>query len=684
MNVRLESKTATYSATALALVVIAAQVGCLGEPTYAPRDARVQASGDGGRDLANVVLISIDTTRADHLSSYGFAKPTTPNIDAVAADGLLFLRAQSTNSVTLPAHSSMLTGMRPPTHGVRDNYDYRLADEHTTLAELLQQEGYQTAAFVSAFPLKEEFGLSQGFDVYDDTLTRKRDDVPEMLQRPANVTTEAAIGWLEAHHEKPFFLFVHYFDPHAPYDPPEEFAKLFPRDSYAAEIAFADDQVGRLLSKLQELGLYDSATVIITSDHGEGLGEHGEETHSFFIYQTTAHVPLVFKPAHKGADDAGRGTRVKQPVSVVDIAPTFLDALGLAIPATMQGVSLLDYRHGKSPRAAGAGVYAESLVPTMFDCAPLRSLVADKWQYIWTVRPELYDLDEDPGQLDNVVGDYPEVADRLEAKLRAIIENPNATQPEASRLVLDDRARAKLQSLGYLGGTVQDHQDLDPSMRDPKDFMRAYQSIMQAEGMIASARFDEAARLCETLLRSEPDVFRAHQILAKVAQIQERESDAIAHYERAIDAAEKTLRRQHDEQRRAPLGVADARTTLGELLFRQGDIAEAREHFRAGMRDFPEYARVFYQYGGVLAELAAGNSDADEKAKLLAEARSVLEAAIEVKPESVEAHSNLGYVHLLGGDYEAARRHIQQAIALNPNHVPARNNLQRLRMLSDQ
>lgn len=662
------------------LSVLALATGCSQQPPPVAKQFGSQTGNITNQQVRNVLLISIDTLRADHLGSYGYSKPTSPNIDAVARDGVLFERAQATNPITLPSHASILTGTLPLVHGVRDNYDYKLADSETTLAELFQTSGFQTAAFVASFPLAKKFGLGQGFDVYNDTYVRRRPgSTPEFLERPASTVTNSAAAWLEQHHAEPFFLFVHYFDPHAPYRAPEEFAERFSGDPYAAEIAYTDDQLGLLLEKLSALGHYDDTLIVITSDHGESLGEHDEETHSFFIYQSTAHVPLIMRVPGQAA-----GVRIAEPVSIIDIAPTILAISDMEVPARMQGIDLNSFPAGDLAITAERPIYMESLVPTTFGCSPLRSLVRDRWQYIWTAKPELYDIEADPEQQNNLFDDEAQIAGEMHvALLEALTEGARlaAHTTDGSTQVLDDQDRAHLQTLGYVGGGgVQDVVELDAAMRDPKDFIKLYQGIMRAEGFIGIGRYDEATRLCEMLIESDPHIFRVHQLLAKLANLDKRSDDAIRHFNDAIDAAEKNRSSAQDPDTRVQFDVAETYISLGELLFHRSEFEQATETFRRGLQVFPTHVRIHSQYGGVLLEIAKRTDLAEEKSRQIEEARGILNRAIEIEPENADAHANLGYSYLLTNDFVLAKQHVNKAIRFSPNHPAAREVLRLIRL----
>ena len=367
-----------------------------------------------GTKIRNVVLISIDTCRADHLSCYGYERKTTPHIDAVAGEGVLFTRAHSTNPITLPAHSSMLTGTNPSYHGVHGNRNYRLSDANVSLAEIMRDHGYQTAAFVIAFVLDARFGLDQGFETYDDHVSAD----PGRLfisERSGGDTSRQAIKWLDNRGREPFFLFLHYFDPHAKHDPPEPFTSRFLDAPYAGEIAYTDHCIGQIIEKLKSLGIYDSTLLVSTSDHGESIGEHEEDTHGYFIYQSTIRVPFIIK-----TPGCASQRKLDGPVSIVDVVPTVLGLLGITSPPQLDGkdLSRLLFEEGEP---AHRYVYCESLWPTKYGCNGLFGLVHDRWKYIWTTRPELYDLMRDPDETTNLADKEFEIAGEQQAQLRKML-----------------------------------------------------------------------------------------------------------------------------------------------------------------------------------------------------------------------------------------------------------------------
>ncbi|MCY2929841.1 MAG: sulfatase [Planctomycetota bacterium] len=368
--------------------------------------------------IRNVVLISIDTCRADRLSCYGYARPSTPHIDALAAEGVLFANALTPVPATTPAHSSMLTGSYPPTHGVRMNNGERLPDSNVTLAETLKKAGYRTGAFVGGFPVDARFGLNQGFDTYDGQYTRQRfPDLPAD-ERTAEEVSRPAMAWLDKNADKPFFLFLHYYDAHLPYAPPPPYASTFADDPYAGEIAYVDHWIGQVIDRLRAIGAYEDTLVIVTADHGESLNEHNETSHGYFMYQSTMHVPLVIRLPH-----ARKGLKEEGNVSLVDIVPTVLDLAGLEPPSQVQGISLRGPLEGGALPDRTHPIYGESLWPATFDCGALHGIVEGPWKYIRSPRQELYDLSQDLTEKNNLVDKEPKVAQRLRERLeRALRE----------------------------------------------------------------------------------------------------------------------------------------------------------------------------------------------------------------------------------------------------------------------
>ncbi|MEM7052884.1 MAG: sulfatase, partial [Acidobacteriota bacterium] len=404
----------------------------------------------------SVLLVTFDTTRADHLGAYGHQAARTPVLDRLAAEGVLFEQALAPVPITLPSHSSLMTGKVPPAHGVRDNGLFVLGEEQVTLAERLRGAGYRTAAAIGAYPLLARFGIAQGFELFDDHLGTPYEDLygqrvlpKERLffdERPAARVNAAALPWLEDHADEPFFLWLHYFDPHHPHEPPAPYDQLFAHDLYDGEIAYADESLGKVIEHLERLGVADRTVVVMTSDHGEGRGEHEETTHSLLTYQSTLHVPLIVR-----WPEGPRGRRIGNRVSTIDVLPTVLDLLDLEVPEDIQGQSLLplldDEKEGHDRRRE---LYAETLSPRLSrGWGELRSLVVDGKKYIHGPRPELFDLDGDPRELDDLIDRQPELAAALRGRLERYLERHAARDLDSS-VAVDEETVRRLQALGYL------------------------------------------------------------------------------------------------------------------------------------------------------------------------------------------------------------------------------------------
>ncbi|MGZ6970779.1 MAG: sulfatase, partial [Thermoanaerobaculia bacterium] len=384
---------------ALSLLLVLAACAKTGEKTGAKAADASRSRG------ASVVLVSIDTLRSDHLPLYGARGLETPTLDGIAADGIVFERAYSPCPLTLPAHASILTGLDPATHGVRNNVGYTLdAARHPTLATLLKARGYRTGGAVSAFVLRGATGLASSFDFYDDLIDAPADaSAAGAVQRAGPETMRRALAWLDGLAAGPFFLFVHLYEPHTPYDPPEPFRSRS-ASAYDGEIAFADSIVGTLVADLRRLGLYDGTLLVVLSDHGEGLGDHGEQEHGILLYREALQVPLIVKlpGSHR------RGTRVAEPVGLVDVLPTLAGELGLAPPPGLPGIDLFA---GGSPRAAERRIFSETMYPRIhLGWSELRSLFGARHHFVEGVRAELYDAISDPGETRDLIASSGEAA----------------------------------------------------------------------------------------------------------------------------------------------------------------------------------------------------------------------------------------------------------------------------------
>ena len=423
-----------------------------------------------------VVLITLDTTRADRLSAYGFMDISMPNVDRLAREGVVFDQATSVAPLTLPAHTSLFTGLFPPRHGVRYNADAPLAAEQTTLAEILRAQGYKTAAFVGSVVLDSDRGLCQGFDQYGGVVADDRPLVPRLYRQADAVVSEAA-RWLDGVGGSHFFLWTHLYDPHRPYEPPEPFRSQYAHDPYVGEIAYVDSQIGRLLDVLERHHLLDRTIVIVAGDHGESLGEHGERDHGIFVYESVLRVPLIIRAP------AVAPRRIDAVVRLTDVMPTVLNLLGVPAPP-VDGVSLSDLMRGTG-RDPNLNAYSESQYPQRLGWSALSALRDGSFKLIDAPRPELYDLEHDPFEQRNIYHEQPAVAEALTRRLAALAhsaDRANANEP----VVVRPGLREQLAALGYVGlGPVRAPLD-GKRLPDPKDCIGPYYARQQAaNGVVA-------------------------------------------------------------------------------------------------------------------------------------------------------------------------------------------------------
>lgn len=477
---------------------------------------------------ANVLLITTDTTRADHLGAYGYGPAETPHLDRLAREGVLFETAVTPTAFTLPSHSSIMTGLYPPFHGVRLNGGSALADVHTTLAERLSAAGYRCGAVVAAFVLDQRWGLDQGFDFYDDDIEMAPDQRLDLagVQRRGDVVADAGLEWLDRPDPRPFFAWFHFYDPHIAYDPPEPYRSRFAGRTasglYDGEIAFMDFQIGRLLDWLDQHGIADDTIVIVVGDHGEGLGSHGEKEHGYYIYDATVHVPLIIRAPGTGLADL----RVPAQVRTIDVMPTVLDLVGLDSPHEVQGQSLVPLM--LDPSSAGPEVaYGESMsVHLQYGWSALYSLRMAGHKYIDAPRAELYDLAADPDESDNRFSELPELAETMRTRLKELRAEIEQGAPEAQEADLDEATMGMLAALGYVGGATAAPEG--ENLADPKDKLHIFEAVGYASHLLTGDELDEAVEVLEIVLDEDPEVPQAKLMLATAYRKLGRNSDAKA------------------------------------------------------------------------------------------------------------------------------------------------------------
>jgi choline-sulfatase len=605
------------------------------------RPGRPQARG-------NVLLVTIDTLRADRVGCYGYARAATPTLDGLAARGVRFATAIAHVPLTAPSHASILTGRTPLGHGMRDNGGFVLPDKVRTLAEDFKAAGYHTAAFVSGFPLNRRFGLDRGFESYDDHLPRGSDPRrTAYVERTADRTTNAALQWLERAGKDqapaPWFVWVHYYDPHAPYEAPGSFGLRFAASPYDGEIAFVDEQLGRLLAAVEAKGPRGSTMVLVTADHGESLGEHGEDTHGIFIYDSTLRVPWIMAgpeiDAGRVASTVARG---------IDIAPTLLDYAGLAARPEMEGRSLRRAAAGEALDDAPA--YAESLhAQLQYGWAPLHALRTDRFKLIDAPRAELYDLKADGAETRDR---SQEEGARLEA-LRKELQRIMATTTPVAAQAIDAETAERLGALGYLGGGAPGSAPVATG-RDPKDGIRLATRLGRNGMSVARTEPEKAIRELTALLAEDPGMFVALR------------TRAIA-YETAgqYEAAIRDLRAL---EKRGALSAEDS-VVLGDNLRLAGHAAEAVAVLERTAKKNPRFAQPWLS----LAALAV-------KQSRMADAASAYEKVLTITPDQAEALRGLGDLALIKGDVEEAATRYARVVEADPADAGALSKLGVTRM----
>ena len=603
----------------------------------------------------NVVLITIDTLRADHVGCYGYKQIKTPNIDGLAADGTRFERAFAVVPVTLPSHTTMLTGTYPMLSGMHDFSVNKLSPTQPTMASVLKQAGYATGAVVAAAVLDSRFGLNQGFDFYYDHFDFSRLDEKNLedMERPGNEVADVALEWLAKtwlakNSPKKFFLWMHLYDPHFPYNPPEPYKHEYADRPYDGEIAFADAQVGRLVHHLKEKGIYENTVIVLAGDHGEGLGEHGEKTHGFFIYNATMHVPLIIRvPGSPG------GRTVAEPVSLVDLMPTMLGAVGVEVPAQVQGKSLLARVGGGDAEMAerDRSVYGETFLPRLhFNWSELRGAENSKYHFIDAPRPELYDLAKDPGETHNLLGEKKAVAEEMRAKLAGMIRDYSAGKELAEKTGLDPALMERLKALGYAafsGGS-------DPSMSsrelpDPKDRIEAYEEFSDAMAASQHGRYEESIEKLKGVIKTEPNSVPGHYMQGLNYYRLKMYSEAAAELQKTVELSPDYalaffnlgMAQAHAGQSDAAIGTLqraleldgtnfDAAFNLGVAYLQKRELEQAADAFRKSVKANPEFARGHRALGETL--LYQGKVD---------EAVVELRRAAELAPDEPAMHESL-------------------------------------------
>jgi choline-sulfatase len=625
------SRTRISAVVVASIFVFAAALAFAAEPSVADK-------------RPNLLLITLDTVRADHLSCNGSKKALTPHLDRLARAGVNFTRARSSAPLTLPAHASIMTGNYPPVHGVRINGTYLLPGEQLTLAEVLDQQGYETAAFIGAFVLDRAFGIAQGFDVYDEGDWGNSDTLDDLAaERSADAVHDAFSSWLRSRAGgRPFFAWIHLYDPHAPYVPPEPFRTHFADDPYAGEIAYTDAVVGKIVEDLEFRKLLDSTLVAVVGDHGEGLGEHGELTHSLLIYNSTIHVPMLlhfpgFIPSGKTVRDLTR---------IIDLAPTILDYLG--IPQTIgQGTSLRPLIEGEKIDQE-ITAYSESLYASLnAGWSELRSLEAGGYRFILAPRSELYDLAEDPGERENRIDSNPETADRLERSLASLLESMSETMGH-SRQAVDSRTEEMLRSLGYIS-TSQSPTQGGQSPVDPKDRLGLWRNIEFGLSLFNQGNYPGALDTLVKALAEDKDIPILYAYIGW-SHIQLNQ----------LDEAERVYRQALDHG----IESAEIHANLGLIYYHRGDFAKAEQELRIALTLEESSVTTHYRL-----------ADVYRATKKYPNAIKHYRRVLEIDPNYVWALNGIGMALAMEGKNAEALAAFRDVVRIEPDMAPGYLNL---------
>jgi choline-sulfatase len=637
-----------------------------------------------------VLLITIDTLRADHLQCYGYRRVQTPAINELAAQGVRFANAFTEVPITFPSHTVILTGTYPMWNGARDFTSPPLSPRVGLLAQAFERHGYRTAAFVSAFVLDSSWGLARGFQTYDDRFAPQQYQTrnPGNIERPADVTVDHVLAWLKEGDfgrpgARPFFVWVHLYDPHSPYDPPEPFRSRYAGHPYDGEIAYADSQLGRLFDFLRRAGLYDRSLIVLLADHGESLGEHGEREHGFFIYDATLHIPLIVKPPRGEAPPHV----VSAPVGEIDVAPTVLDLAGIHDPLRrqFQGSSLASVVLGKGA-APARRIYAETYYPRdSFGWSPLRSITTARYHYIQAPRPELYAWPADPGETHNLYAQHQALSAALRGELQEIEQRftPHKALNASGGPPLSPATVEKLKSLGYIAYSAPAAPAASGALPDPKDRLKVYQAILRAEDLSAAGRLDESNQILQALTAQEPHLYLIPFMQAENAAHARQWSSAEQHFlaclklnpsfdQAIIGLARAYLNEGRGDAARPWLELAVHQNPHNFLAFyalgltarEQGRNQEAYEEFTRSVKEKPDFPLAQEQLGILLVEM-----------KRYAEAVGPLSKAAQLDPQNAVVANFLGTSYANSSQPSRAVEAYRQALSLKPDYTAARLNL---------
>jgi arylsulfatase A-like enzyme/predicted Zn-dependent protease len=637
----------------------------------------------GGRDL-NVILVTLDTTRADRIGCYGFTNVATPTIDLFASRGVRFERCYAQTPLTLPSHTTLMTGTLPPFHGVRDNGGFVVPSQLKTMAELFKEKGYATGAFIAAYVLDSKWGLNQGFDTYFDKFdfTKFKRISLGTVQRPANEVMAEALPWLEKNKGGKFFAWIHLYDPHTPYEPPPPYDKLYASHPYLGEIAFADSQLRRLWDLLSANGLDRNTVLVFAGDHGESLGEHGEQSHGFFIYQGAVHVPLVVVTPFPKFN----GVVASDVAGLVDILPTVCEMTGLSIPVEVQGHSLLPGFTGRR-RKVPAPAYSETYYPRFhYGWSDLKSVQDERYKLILAPVPELYDVVADPREEKNLVYLEKGVYDKFTAAAESFIRKSGQNAYETDLSKVDEETREKLSALGYVGSFTDPAKLAGRKLADPKDKITVFNELSRAREMGMEGKPEEAIAAIRGIIASDPEITDAYFTIGNIYFQQQKFREAIEYFQQVLGrkpddtfaAINITLAYEGmgelDEAESFLLGYMAKGVVDPQFYFMLGNMSFIQKRYDKAVPYFEKCIALNAESAGsqnMLAAIAIVREDIDG-------AERHLEEALRLNPTLANAHYNRAQVYEKRGRTAEAEAEYLKELEISPKHFKAMYNLSRL------
>ena len=632
--------------------------------------------------VRNVLLITVDTLRADHVGAYGYAPAQTPNMDRLAEEGALFQNAIAVIPLTLPSHSSIMTGVNPYVHGVRDNGGFYLDEKSETLAEVLKSKGFRTGGFISAFVLDRRWGIAQGFEEYFDNFELSKFKMVSMdsVQRRGDETLQKTMEWMDRHKSERFFAWMHLYDPHTPYDPPEPFRSSITRKDaigfYDGEVAYSDNLIGRIREYLEKNQLLDTTLVILTSDHGESLGEHSESAHGFFIYDATVHVPLIIRMPGAGPQ------KIKDQVRGIDLFATICEAAGVECNSGA-GTSLMPLVRGES-WGKRLVAYSESYYPRFhYGWSELKALRTNDYKYIDAPEREFYRLSEDSGELRNHYKQEEKRAKPFETELATMLANFKTVQGPQT---MDDDSLEKLQALGYIGYVAQTHTSESGVLPDPKLKIHLYNRIKLAQGASAEGKIPEAFQNIQQVLKEDDKILEAHLVLGNLYQKEKKYPEARSSFQNALKynpdyiSAIFALARVYKDEGNYPAAKegfqlliqkdpkdSKAYFALAEIALAEKDFEQSLSYLKKVVEIDPDQAISRGRLGASLVEL-----------KRFDQAVPELEKALQLNSRMPNVHFNLALIHEERQNLDLSASEYKKELELFPESYPANFNLSRI------